>query len=70
MSRRPLLFAILLVAGLTAWAAVRPGPPAHAGTAPDREVVAADYSVNDEESAAHRWATGQARHWRHLMIKR
>jgi hypothetical protein len=73
MSRRPLALALFIAAGLTAWAAARPGGAAHAGPCaptPGRETVAADYSVNDEEAAAHRWATGQARHWRQLMIKR
>jgi hypothetical protein len=69
MLRRPLQFAVLFLCGLTAWAAWRSGTPAHAGAAPARE-VAADYSLNDEEAAAHRWATNQARHWRHLMVQR
>jgi hypothetical protein len=72
MTQRSLALAVVLVAGLTAWAAVRPHP-VRAGTgdpAAAREIVAADYGANDEDTAARRWATGQARHWRHLMVKR
>jgi hypothetical protein len=72
MTQRRLLLGLFLAAGLTGWLIARPGKATPAGSdpAPPREVVAADYAENGEEAAAHRWATNQARHWRHLMVQR
>src|SRR5215468_9386822 len=68
MTRRQLLFVAFLTAGLTTWAVVRPGKAVHAGTPTD--ALTAGYGANDEDTATHRWATSQARHWRQLMIQR
>jgi hypothetical protein len=72
MTRRQLLLVLFLAAGVAAWAAVRPDKAAHAGTpagtAPGDEPAATN-GVNDEETAGRRWASGQTRHWRYLVIQ-
>lgn len=59
---------VAVFAGLAVWLTVRPDQTAHAGTPPARAEVS--YGDNTEEVALKRWQTGQARHWRYLMVQK
>lgn len=57
MIRRKLWLALLLFVPVAAYAAV----PHHSEPT---------YGDNSEETAAHRWATNQPRHWRQVVVHR
>jgi hypothetical protein len=63
-----MLLVLFLAAGVAAWAAVRSDKAARAGVSP-ADQPSVTYGVNDEESAGRRWATGQTRHWRYLLVQ-
>jgi hypothetical protein len=63
MTKARVLIGLALFLTVTGWVALRPGPRS-AAAAP------AAYDPFTEDNAAHRFATGQTRHWRHLMTHR
>ena len=57
MIRRKLWLALLVFVPVVAYAAVPSDPPPTFGT-------------NTEDTAAHRWASNQPRHWRQVVVHR
>jgi hypothetical protein len=49
---------------MAGWLLVRPGPPAA------QAAQTVSYDAFSEDEAAHRYASNQPRHWRHLLIKK
>jgi hypothetical protein len=70
MMARRFFVGVGVVCTLVVWAWCRPGGEhAHAGPAdPVSAAEAADEHGGNYDEAAARYRSGQARHWRHVMI--
>ena len=64
MSKASFIFGLTITLSLVSWLTVRPGPPVA------QAAQSVQYDAFSEDEAAHRYATSQPRHWRHLLIKK
>jgi hypothetical protein len=64
MSKTRFAFGLTLLFAMAGWLLVRPGPPAA------QAAQTVSYDAFSEDEAAHRYASNQPRHWRHLLIKK